>query len=395
LSTVLAAQKALIGRGFTGPVSVHIEDGRVAQVTEGATGDAANGLLTPGLVDIQVNGAFGADFAEIDEEGMRRIVRNLPRTGVTRFLPTLITADLSQLLDQARVLLAAVSTVNGTGARSLGVHLEGPFLSPKRPGVHDPGLMIAPTAERIDAVLGLRGALRMVTLAPELPGGIEAVRRLTEAGVLVAVGHTDATGAETSHAADAGAGMITHLFNAQRGLGHREPGVPGVALVDDRYTLGLIADLAHVGADACRLVFKAAGDRVALVTDAVAAAGMPPGVYRLGGADVLLSDDGVPRSAEGTIAGSALTLDRAIRNMISIGVDPVTAFRAATIVPADTIGESHMGRIEPGALADLVLWDDELKPSKVWVEGKLVFDAATAEPDPQLSPHREAAGQSL
>lgn len=395
MSTVLAAQKALIGRGITGPVSVHIEDGRIAHVAEGATGDTANGLLTPGLVDIQVNGAFGADFAEIDEEGLRRIVRNLPRTGVTRFLPTLITADLSQLLDQARVLLAAVSTVNGTGAQSLGVHLEGPFLSPKRPGVHDPGLMVAPTAERIDAVLELRDALRMVTLAPELPGGMEAVRRLTEAGVLVAVGHTDATGVETSLAADAGAGMITHLFNAQRGLGHREPGVPGVALVDDRYTLGLIADLAHVGADACRLVFRAAGDRVALVTDAVAAAGMPPGVYRLGGADVLLSDDGVPRSAEGTIAGSALTLDRAVRNMISVGVDPVTAFRSATIVPADTIGEPQLGRIEPGALADLVLWDDDLKPAKVWVEGKLVYDAATAEPDSALAPQREAAAQPL
>ncbi|RSM82202.1 N-acetylglucosamine-6-phosphate deacetylase [Kibdelosporangium aridum] len=395
MSTVLAAQKALIGRGFTGPVSVRIEDGRIAQVIESADGEAANGLLTPGLVDIQVNGAFGADFAEIDEEGLRRIVRNLPSTGVTRFLPTLITADLTALLEQARVLLSAVSTVNGAGAQSLGVHLEGPFLSPKRPGVHDPSLMVPPTPERVDAVLELRDALRMVTLAPELPGGFDAVKRLTEAGVLVAVGHTDATGAETSKAADLGAHMITHLFNAQRGLGHREPGVPGVALVDDRYTLGLIADLAHVGADACRLVFKAAGDRVALVTDAVAAAGMPPGVYRLGGADVLLSDDGVPRSAEGTIAGSALTLDRAVRNIISIGVDPVTAFRAATVVPADTIGESALGRIEPGALADLVLWDDELKPSKVWVEGKLVYDAATAEPDTPLPPHREAAGQPL
>jgi N-acetylglucosamine-6-phosphate deacetylase len=393
LSTVLAAEKALIGRGFTGPVSVSVENGRIAEVTEGPVHGAASGLLTPGLVDIQVNGAFGVDFAEIDQEGFARVVRNLPRTGVTRFLPTLITADLSQLLEQARILLSTVSTVNGQGARSLGVHLEGPFLSTKRPGVHDPSLMIAPTAERVDAMLELRDALRMVTLAPELPGGLDAVRKLTAAGVLVAVGHTDATGVETTSAADAGAGMVTHLFNAQRGLGHREPGVPGVALVDDRYTLGLIADLAHVGADACRLVFKAAGDRVALVTDAVAAAGMPPGVYRLGGADVLLSDDGVPRSAEGTIAGSALTLDRAVRNMIAIGVDPVVAFRAATIVPADTIGEPGLGRIEPGALADLVLWDDELMPSKVWVEGKLVFDKATAEPDTLLPPHREAASQ--
>lgn len=393
MSTVLAAQKALIGRGFTGPVSVHIEDGRITDVTESAGGDAASGLLTPGLVDIQVNGAFGADFAEIDEAGIRGIVRDLPRTGVTRFLPTLITADLDRILDQARAVLAAVSTVNIPGARSLGVHLEGPFLSTKRPGVHDPALMVEPSPERVDAILGLRDALRMVTLAPELPGGFEAVRRLTEAGVLVAVGHTDATGAQTTKAADLGARMITHLFNAQRGLGHREPGVPGVALVDDRYTLGLIADLAHVGADACRLVFKAAGERVALVTDAVAAAGMPPGVYRLGGADVLLSDDGVPRSAEGTIAGSALTLDRAIRNVVSIGVDPVTAFRAATVVPADAIGEPTLGRIEPGAVADLVLWDDELRPSKVWVEGTLVFDAATAQPDTTLPSHREAAGQ--
>jgi N-acetylglucosamine-6-phosphate deacetylase len=393
LSTVLAAEKALIGRGITGPVSVRIEDGRIAEVAEGATDGVQDGLLTPGLVDIQVNGAFGADFAEIDEEGLRRIVSSLPRTGVTRFLPTLITADLNQLLEQARVLLTAVSNVNGAGARSLGVHLEGPFLSTKRPGVHDPSLMVPPTPERVDAMLELHQALRMVTLAPELPGGTEAIRRLTEAGVLVAVGHTDATGVQTTEAANAGAGMITHLFNAQRGLGHREPGVPGVALVDDRYTLGLIADLAHVGADACRLVFKAAGDRVALVTDAVAAAGMPPGVYRLGGADVLLSDDGVPRSAEGTIAGSALTLDRAVRNIISIGVDPVVAFRAATIVPADTIGEPSMGRIEVGALADFVLWDADLHPSKVWVEGKLVFDRETAEPDTPLPPHREAAGQ--
>jgi N-acetylglucosamine-6-phosphate deacetylase len=396
LSTVLAAEKALIGRGITGPVSVRIEDGRIAEVGEvtGApTGDPRPGLLTPGLVDIQVNGAFGVDFAEIDDDGMRRIVRGLPRTGVTRFLPTLITADLAQQLDQARLLTNVMSTVDGPGARPLGVHLEGPFLSTERPGVHDPGLMVPPTPERVDATLELLPALRMVTLAPELPGGIDAIKKFVAAGVLVAVGHTDATGAETTAAADAGAVMVTHLFNAQRPLGHREPGVPGVALVDERFTLGLIADLAHVGADACRLVFRAAGDRVALVTDAVAAAGMPPGVYRLGGADVLLSDEGVPRSAEGTIAGSALTLDRAVRNMISIGVDPAVAFRAATVTPADTIGEPTLGRIEVGAVADLVLWDDELKPSKVWVDGNLVYDKETAEPDTALAPMHETAGQ--
>jgi N-acetylglucosamine-6-phosphate deacetylase len=137
----------------------------------------------------------------------------------------------------------------------------------------------------------------------------------------------------------------------------------------------LIADLAHVGPDVCRLVFNAAGHRVALVTDAVAAAGMPPGRYQLGGADVLLTDEGVPRSPEGTIAGSALTLDRAVRNIVSVGVDEATALASATIVPAEAIGEPRLGRLAPGAVADLVWWSDDLEPRKVWVDGQVVFDA--------------------
>jgi N-acetylglucosamine-6-phosphate deacetylase len=364
---------------------VRVRHGRIVSVTPGAPDQATgvdvldSGLLTPGLVDVQVNGAVGVDFAEVDAAGMRAVATALPRTGVTRFLPTLITAPLPVVVRQARAVLAAAAALpDGLGARPLGVHLEGPFLSPKRPGVHDPDLMVEPGAAQLDELLAddvVRRALRMVTLAPEQPGGLDAVRRLVAAGVLVAVGHSDATGEQTRAAADAGARMVTHLFNAQRPLGHREPGVPGVALVDERFTLGLIADLAHVGPDVCRLVFNAAGPRVALVTDAVAAAGMPPGRYQLGGADVLLTDDGVPRSPEGTIAGSALTLDRAVRNIVSVGVDPAAALAAATIVPAQAIGEPQLGRLSPGAVADLVWWDDDLRPRKVWVDGQVVFDA--------------------
>jgi N-acetylglucosamine-6-phosphate deacetylase len=380
LDAVVAAPQALLGRTIVGPASVRIRDGRIVEVITGPPPAGAevltDGLLTPGLVDVQVNGAVGVDFAEVDPDGMRAVAGALPSTGVTRFLPTLITAPVPVALRQARAVLAASAALPpGAGAQPLGVHLEGPFLSPKRAGVHDPSLMVVPGPEQIDALLELGSALRMVTLAPEQPGGLEAISRLVAAGVLVAVGHSDATGEQTRAAADAGARMVTHLFNAQRPLGHREPGVPGVALVDDRFTLGLIADLAHVGPDVCRLVFNAAGSRVALVTDAVAAAGMPPGRYQLGGADVVLTEDGVPRSPEGTIAGSALTLDRAVRNIVSVGVPVADALASATIVPAEVIGESGLGRLAPGAVADLVWWDENLRPRKVWVDGNIVYDA--------------------
>lgn len=401
MDTVVAAPRALVDRALVGPAHIRVRDGHIVEVRTGypdeSPSDSAHvqtlgsGLLTPGLVDIQINGAVGVDFAEVDDEGMRLVARSLPSTGVTRFLPTLITAPVPVALAQARAVLAAERVLPADcGAKPLGVHLEGPFLSPVRHGVHDPALMVDPTPDLIDEILAdqvVAAGLRMVTLAPERPGALAAVARLVAAGVLVSVGHTDATAAQTKAAADAGARMITHLFNAQRGLGHREPGVPGAAFVDDRYTLGLIADLAHVAPDVCKLVFTIAAHRVALVTDAVAAAGMPPGRYQLGGADVLLTEDGVPRSPEGTIAGSALTLDRAVRNIVSIGVDPAVALSAATIVPADTIGEKTLGRLAPGAVADLVWWDDDLRPRKVWVAGEVVFDAdAVAQNTPATAP---------
>jgi N-acetylglucosamine-6-phosphate deacetylase len=367
---------------MTGPVAVRMRGGRIVEIRDGhadATETLPTGLLTAGLVDIQINGAFGVDFADVDPARLHAVAESLLATGVTRFLPTLITAPVPTVVRQAHVLVAACASLPAQGvARPLGLHLEGPFLSPVRPGVHDADAMVPPEPSNLDQLLSdqtVAAALRMVTMAPEPPGGLEAVRRLVDAGIVVSVGHSNATAAQTTAAADAGATMVTHLFNAQSPLTHREPGVPGIALTDNRFTLGLIADLAHVVGPICRLVFAAAGARVALVTDAVAAAGMPPGHYRLGGADVQLAEDGVPRSPDGTIAGSALTLDRAVRNIVSLGVSEVDALVAATQTPADAVGEPWLGRIAPGAVADLVWWDDDLRPRKVWVDGQVVFDA--------------------
>jgi len=192
----------------------------------------------------------------------------------------------------------------------------------------------------------------------------------------VSVGHSDALAAEVAAAADAGARMVTHLFNAQRGLDHREPGVAWQGLADPRLTLGLIADLHHVHPAVCRLVLAAAGGRVALVTDATAAAGMPPGRYRLGGEAIELRAEGVPRRADGTVAGSVLRLDQAVANLVALGVDLAAAVGAASLVPADLLGRADLGRLAPGALADLAWLGDDLHALATWTAGTLAWPTA-------------------
>lgn len=385
----ISAPHVLLDGRLAGPATVLVEDGTIVAVLVGAEHAAftpgpdhtvlRSGVLAPGLVDIQTNGCFGVDFITATDEDWRSVSDLLPSTGVTTFQPTYITAPLEVLTEG----LARVGGVVGTlaGAQVLGVHLEGPFLSPAKRGVHEARFLLEPTAERVDTILatltapGTEGLVTMVTLAPEIEGGLEAVRRFTEAGIPVSLGHTDAYAAQVVDAADAGATLVTHIFNAQRPLNHREPGVPGAALYDTRFTCGLIADLHHVAAEICALIWRSAPGRIALVTDAIAAAGMPPGDYELSGIPVTVGEDGVPRDVDGTIAGSALTLDRAIRNLVGIGLDPAAVLTAATRVPSDALNRPDLGRIAVGARADLVWFDKVYHPLRTWIAGRSVFEA--------------------
>jgi len=402
----ISAPRAVVDGRTTGPVTVAFEDGVITAVHEdegyrGSGSESApadlvltGGVLTAGLVDIQTNGSFGVDFAAAGDAQWDLVASRLPATGVTSFQPTYITAPLDELVPGLAVAAAARRRQeHGPYARIMGLHLEGPFLSPDRHGVHEKRYLAEPTEAAVERILAAPGAdvLTMVTLAPELPGALAAIRRLTGVGVRVSVGHTDATAVQITAAADAGATLVTHIFNAQRGLAHREPGVPGATMADRRFYCGLIADLHHVVPEICTLVWRGARGRVVLVTDAIAAAGMPPGEYVLSGIPVLL-ENGVPRNADGTIAGSALTLDQAVRNMVSLGLPEAQVIEAASRVPADALGRADLGRIAVGAKADLVWWSEGFHPRRTWVDGREV--TAGTDPAPPLPAARETLAVS-
>ena len=390
LSGLIAAEQVLTGSDpsghVPGPKVVEITDGVITEVGAGRpTGPGAlelpDGLLLPGFVDLQVNGYFGVEFQAADAGSWARVAAGLPSTGTTAFLPTLITAPVDRLAAVLSAAAAFVPDLPDGGARVLGVHLEGPFISPLRRGAHNPDWITDPDPQAVSLLVGAGGGLlRLVTLAPERPGGLAAIAQLRQAGVLVSVGHSDATAGQVSVAAGQGAAMVTHLFNAQRPLGHREPGVAGQALTDERLTSGLIADLHHVAGPICGLAFRAAPGRIVLVTDAAAPAGMPPGEYALGGEPVTLpAQEGAPPvRADGTLAGSALRMDVAVANAVGCGVPLPAAVAAATSIPASLIGRPDLGRIAPGAAADLVWLSPQLRTRATWVAGQLVYTDGAA-----------------
>ena len=365
----LGVEAALVD-GRLVPGDVAVDDGLVSAVGLGARG--GRGVAAPGFVDLQVNGFAGVDFLGADAAGYASAGEALLRTGVTAYLPTLITAPEEELLAALGTVPAGPTGPTGhAGPRVLGAHLEGPFLSPARLGTH-------PAAARRDPDPGLLGRLlaggpvRLVTLAPELPGALELVDLLQARGITVSVGHTDATAAEAHAAFDRGVRAVTHVFDAMRPFAHRDPGVVGAALARADVVVQAIVDGVHLDPDVVRIVWRIAAGRLALVTDATAGAGLGDGTYALGALRITVRD-GVARRADGVLAGSTLTMPQAVRNLVAAGAPLAQALEAASAVPARALGLSRTGRIEPGLPADLVVLDDRLEVVRTLVGGKTRF----------------------
>lgn len=342
---------------------------------EATTLDAEGLLLAPGLIDLQCNGAFGDDFTAAPHT-IWRAAAALPRYGVTSFLPTIISAPLATATAAQQAALHG-RPAGFRGAEPLGLHLEGPFLNPQKRGAHHPAHLQLPSLPAAANWSPARG-VRLVSLAPELPGAPALIRALAARGVLVSAAHSQASYHEAIAGFDAGIAYGTHLFNAMPPLGHRRPGLAGALLADPRPVVGLIADGLHVHPALVELVWRVLGpQRLNLVSDAMAALGMPPGVYPLGDLAVTVGDDGA-RLADGTLAGSLLSLDQALRNLTAwTGCTLNDALATVSSTPAAALGLGHeRGRITPGYIADLVLLTPELRINTVIIGGRIVYPAA-------------------
>ncbi|MGZ8637299.1 MAG: N-acetylglucosamine-6-phosphate deacetylase [Actinomycetota bacterium] len=357
---------------------VLLEAGRITRVERprragGDAIDAAGLLVVPGFVDLQVNGGFGLDLTS-SPGSLWTLGARLPETGVTAFLPTIVSSPLESVL-RALDVLAAGPPEGYAGATPLGWHVEGPMLSPSRRGTHDERHLRAPGLEVIDGWSRTAGA-RIVTLAPELAGAGPVIRELRERGVVVAIGHSDATFEEAIAAFDAGVGAGTHLFNAMSGFDHRAPGVAGALLARADVVAGLIADGVHVHPAAVATAWRVKGAHgIALVTDAVSAMGAETGIPHPLGGSTVMSDGTSVLDHEGRLAGSVLTLDRAVRNVVAFaGAEPEDAAMAASTTPATVVGEDRRGSIAPGEAADLTLLDLDLRVVATIVAGLVAFD---------------------
>jgi len=369
VTTLVRAPRVVTAAADLADGWIAVADGRVAAVGTGPAPDhdavvEAPGTVVPGFVDLHAHGALGHDFASCSVDEARAAVAHHADRGTAHLVASIATGtvpDTVAALHRLRPLVA-----DGTLA---GLHLEGPWLAPARRGAHAAALLHPPTATEVELLVDAGGpALRIVTLAPELPGAVDAVRRLVDAGVIAAIGHTDADTEQVQRAVDAGATLVTHLFNGMPPLHHREPGPVGVALTDERLTVECIVDGHHLDAVAVGLVRRAAGSRLVFVSDAMAATGCADGAYRIAGSDVVV-EGGVAMLADGSsLAGSTITVGDAVARVLAAGssasADP-GAVREA--VAASSVHAAALLGLRPplsvGSAADLVVLDPEGRPT--------------------------------
>ncbi|HEV2399817.1 MAG TPA: N-acetylglucosamine-6-phosphate deacetylase [Candidatus Sulfotelmatobacter sp.] len=337
--------------------------------------DFGDAILTPGFVDIHIHGGGGIDTMRAAPVELTRMGEFLAKHGVTRYFPTTVAAPLDTTCSALERLADAIETEdNGGAARPIGIHLEGPFLSLKRRGVHPPEYLAEPTVAIFDRMWqAARGHVRMMTIAPEIPGALEVIAEASRRNVCVSIGHSDAEMPIARAGVKAGARHATHTFNAMRPLDHRSPGILGEVLSNDRLTADMIVDGIHVSPEVVKVFLQAKGpERAVLITDAISATGMPEGQYQLGPIQVQVKDGTC--TANGSLAGSVLTMDRAVRNVTKFSGWPLRdAVRAATLNPAKAVGlENDYGVLAPGASADLTVLTASGEVLKTIVAGRAV-----------------------
>lgn len=374
MSMVVAANRLVDGEGERRNAWLRISDGVIAEV--GVLGeDSTPGpdltvpLLLPGFVDLHCHGGGGASYTSADPEQIARVVAIHRAHGTTTSHASLVSASYDDLERQIRALIPFVDD-----GRLRGIHLEGPWISHRYCGAHNPETLRSPAPHEVARILAVgEGRIAMVTIAPELPGAIEAIGVIVEAGAIAAIGHTGADGDTARAAIDAGATVATHLFNAMPPLLHREAGPVGVLLSDPRVTVELIGDGVHLDPEVIALSMSAAGGRAALVTDAMAAAGVGDGSYLIGDMRVVVTD-GVARLRDGgSLAGSTLLMDAAVRRAVRLADRSlVEASAAASLAPARAMGLADRGQLAPGQRADIVGLDEDQRVTHVLRAGEWV-----------------------
>jgi len=377
-----------VGRAFTNgtelkDVGILVRDGVIewigprSALSVPAGGEeivADDRIATPGFVDVHIHGAGGHDVMEGTEEALSAIASKIGKHGTTAFLATTVTADPNAICKSSEDIARYIVQQHGTsrpGAEILGIHFEGPFISPARRGVHPPEWIRLPSAELLEKfIAAAQGNALLITMAPEMLGALPCIDAAIKAGMVVGMGHTDATYEQTRAGLAHGAHHAIHTYNAMRPFSHRDPGVIGAVLTSPEISAELIADGVHVDETAMRLLLQAKGPGgVILVSDGISATGMPDGKYILGGFEVTVSG-GVCRNVEGNLAGSTLTLDRALRNIVKMGYTLSDTVKMLTSNPAKLLGIEHKkGVLHPNADADIVLLNDALEVTQVYARG--------------------------